>query len=400
MAKVYPFNPVFQTGSPGLWDANSVYAPAVIFDGSTFKMYYAGYNGFNYQIGLANSNDKINWTRHASVPVLNYGTPGSWDSRYVSQPSVILENGIYKMWYTGWSGGGLETFKIGYAISGNGTNWDKYDFNPVLSASTIGNWDPQGVFSPSVLFYNGLYHMWFTGQKGTAKAIGYATSVDGINWNWYNGNPVLDGDTGEWDHDVAHCEVLYIGGNFVMLYTGFNGDTARIGYARSENGILWEKYSGNPVLKTGLNSWEQLAVDEPDLFYDSTYLHMWYSGFDVVDHSQIGYAFEITIDVNDFQDIQPEELRLYQNYPNPFNPSTKIKFTIPSNGKRQTSNVALKVYDVIGNEVATLVNEELHAGEYEVNFNADQINNFSSGVYYYQLQLSNSVRVRKMIYLK
>jgi predicted GH43/DUF377 family glycosyl hydrolase len=380
-------------------------------------MYYAGYNGFNYQIGLATSGDKINWTRHADVPVLEYGTPGTWDARYVSQPSVIFENGIYKMWYTGWFGGGLENFKIGYAISANGTNWNKYDFNPVLSASTIGNWDPLGVFSPSVLFHNGIYHMWFTGHDGTKRAIGYATSVDGINWNWYQGNPVLAGNAGSWDKDAVHCDVINFGGNYIMWYTGFNEDTGSIGFAQSSDGINWNKYGGNPVLNVNPNIWEGIAADEPDVFYDSLSFYMWYSGFSDVDHSQIGYAFDITIDVNDFQVVQPEELRLYQNYPNPFNPSTKIRFTIPILPDRPSASplgeqagylgegnrerlVTLKIYDVLGNEVASLINEELSAGEYEVELKSYQINIFSSGVYYYQLRVANSVRGSKMIYLK
>ena len=76
--------------------------------------------------------------------------------------------------------------------------------------------------------------------------------------------------------------------------------------------------------------------------------------------------------------------KLEQNYPNPFNPSTKIKFTITSNVKGEMSNVCLKVYDVLGNEIATLVNEELSAGEYEVEFSShsDESRNLPSGVYF------------------
>ena len=81
----------------------------------------------------------------------------------------------------------------------------------------------------------------------------------------------------------------------------------------------------------------------------------------------------------------PIEFSLEQNYPNPFNPYTKIKYTIPNvtlSGV-EGSRVALKVYDVLGNEIATLVNEEKPAGNYEVNFDASK---FSSGVYFYKLQ--------------
>ena len=83
---------------------------------------------------------------------------------------------------------------------------------------------------------------------------------------------------------------------------------------------------------------------------------------------------------------------LFQNHPNPFNPSTKISWLSPV-GSWQT----LKVYDILGNEVATLVNEYRNAGRYEVNFNASKL---SSGVYFYQLRAGNYVETKKMILLK
>ncbi len=94
------------------------------------------------------------------------------------------------------------------------------------------------------------------------------------------------------------------------------------------------------------------------------------------------------------------EFRLEQNYPNPFNPSTKIKFTIPSviaSGAKQSNLVTLKVYDVLGSEVAILVNEEKSAGNYEVNFNASQL---SSGIYFYKLQAGSFIEAKKMILIK
>ncbi len=83
---------------------------------------------------------------------------------------------------------------------------------------------------------------------------------------------------------------------------------------------------------------------------------------------------------------------LYQNYPNPFNPNTKINYSIP-----QTSFVTLKVYDVLGREVATLVNEEKPIGNYEAEFNSKGM---SSGMYFYKIEAGNFVKVKKMILLK
>ncbi len=103
--------------------------------------------------------------------------------------------------------------------------------------------------------------------------------------------------------------------------------------------------------------------------------------------------------------ISPDEFFLYQNSPNPFNPSTIIKFTIPSvieSGMKQSQFITLKVYDVLGNEVVTLVNEDKAAGTYEVEFSASGGNGFnlSSGIYFYKLQAGDFAETKKMILMK
>lgn len=105
-------------------------------------------------------------------------------------------------------------------------------------------------------------------------------------------------------------------------------------------------------------------------------------------------------DAEDEINIIPSNFKLEQNYPNPFNPSTKIHYTIPNiitGGAKQSKLVTLKVYDALGNEVVTLVNEEKHAGTYETEFSADGL---SSGIYLYKLQSGNSSETKKMILLK
>jgi hypothetical protein len=99
------------------------------------------------------------------------------------------------------------------------------------------------------------------------------------------------------------------------------------------------------------------------------------------------FSREIEVIVN-----TPNIFSLEQNYPNPFNPTTSIQYAINS---RQL--VQLKVYDVLGNEVVTLVNEQKEPGYYEVEFNATQ---FSSGVYFYRLQAGDFVQTKKMILMR
>ena len=88
----------------------------------------------------------------------------------------------------------------------------------------------------------------------------------------------------------------------------------------------------------------------------------------------------------------PFSFQLFQNYPNPFNPSTRIQYAI---GSKQF--VSIKVYDILGSEIATLVNEELLTGEYEIEFDATGL---TSGIYFYQIKTGNFINTKKMILLR
>ena len=129
----------------------------------------------------------------------------------------------------------------------------------------------------------------------------------------------------------------------------------------------------------------------------------------------ITYAFSFILrqdtvtTVNENEIKEPYKFNLDQNFPNPFNPVTKIKYNIPLVGTRDRVSVQLKVYDVLGNEIATLVNEEKPAGTYEVEFSVGQDSSpdIASGIYFYQLQATPNggqsgsfVVTKKMILLK
>ncbi|MHB8581159.1 MAG: T9SS type A sorting domain-containing protein [Ignavibacteriaceae bacterium] len=105
----------------------------------------------------------------------------------------------------------------------------------------------------------------------------------------------------------------------------------------------------------------------------------------------LGSAIEIVTSVNQIPKM-PSKYNLSQNYPNPFNPTTVISYSIP-----KENIVTIKVYDILGNEVANLVNEEKPAGSYSVNFNASKL---SSGVYFYRMQAGSFMGTKKLILLK
>ena len=102
-------------------------------------------------------------------------------------------------------------------------------------------------------------------------------------------------------------------------------------------------------------------------------------------------------DIVEVSFIIPEKFALEQNFPNPFNPATKIKYTIPAVGTSFMKFITLKVYDVLGNEVATFVEESKPAGTYEIEFNAA---NLASGVYFYRLSAGDFTETKKMLVIK
>lgn len=123
---------------------------------------------------------------------------------------------------------------------------------------------------------------------------------------------------------------------------------------------------------------------------DAITIHM---GGSLVTENPNGICTGSTV-TGDLEDVKviPTEFALFQNFPNPFNPSTLIKYQVP-----EKSFVSIKVYDLLGMELATLVNEDKSAGSYEVNFDASQL---SSGFYIYSIKAGNFTSTKKMMLVK
>ncbi len=268
----------------GVWDTDEVIHPTVIYEDSTFKMYYNGHNGATQRIVYAYSNDGTNWTKHTAFFMLEHGQPGSWDENELGPLSVLHLNSVYQMWYTGWDNN--DNFRIGYATSPDGLTWTKDSANPVLAPGNAGEWDAIMVAIPVVLFNDNLFKMWYGGFDGAIFQTGYATS----------------------------------------------NDTTTTSIANS---------------------------------FDEALL--------------------------------PSKYELRQNSPNPFNPTTNVRFRIPSRRL-----VELKIYDVLGREVKTLVREQKPAGSYTVQWDGtnDAGHPVASGVYLYRLKAGEYTAVRRMLMLK
>ena len=142
--------------------------------------------------------------------------------------------------------------------------------------------------------------------------------------------------------------------------------------------------------------WTQFCVDL-STYTDSTVRIAFYFNSDGSVEDNGWYIDDVRIEgivtsISDDQNEIPAEFSLSQNYPNPFNPTTNIKYAIPKPGF-----VTLKVYDVLGREVTTLVNAEKSAGSYEINFDASEL---TSGTYFYSVSAGSFTETKKMVLLK
>ncbi|HEY5536099.1 MAG TPA: T9SS type A sorting domain-containing protein [Ignavibacteria bacterium] len=104
------------------------------------------------------------------------------------------------------------------------------------------------------------------------------------------------------------------------------------------------------------------------------------------------FTFTSSVSINFINSNEPPIFKLYPNYPNPVNPTTNIKFDIPQN-----SLIKIKIFDILGKEIATLVNENLNAGSYSVNWSAS---NYGSGVYFYRLETESFIDTKRMVIVK
>jgi hypothetical protein len=103
------------------------------------------------------------------------------------------------------------------------------------------------------------------------------------------------------------------------------------------------------------------------------------------------------VDIKNISSSVPKKFQLYQNFPNPFNPETRIKFSLPLPSKGGVQEVKLIVYDILGREVAVLVNEQLNPGTYEALWDGT---NYTSGIYFYKLMTGDNNETKKMVLIK
>ncbi len=397
-------NPVLPAWSGDIDDPSSykfTYAPSVFFDSTAnlYKMWFCyqafGF-GVTFNLGYAVSTDGTNWLVYAKNPVMRIGSSGSFDAVGILDPFVIKDGTGYRLYYTGYNG---SVWQTGVATSPDGIKWTKYSGNPILTVRP-GTWESVTSNDPKVYFTGSQYVMLYSGFNGTNYEIGLATSPDGFNWTKSPQNPILRrGPVGSWDQNSVVANALFVkNGKYYLFYGGGPGNP--IGYASStDNGNSWTKYGGNPVFFPGASgSWDNSHVEFGSLLLHGNQLKYWYSGFGYLSALggsvwQIGYATsDFVTSSPETKTVIPNEYSLSQSYPNPFNPATKIEYSIAGN-----EHVTIMVFDALGRELETIVNEDKPTGSYSALWNAS---NYASGVYVYQITAGSFRDSKKMILMK
>jgi len=260
---------------------------------------------------------------------------------------------------------------IGYAFSGSGFNGGEPPFTIYKTTDGGINWVQQfedntpGTFN--AMYFSDLNNGWVVGDTGKVLK----TTDGGANWTFVTNTGV---------NPYERCKAV------------FALDANNVWISNKQSDI-----AQTPILLHTTNggiSWATMITPFGDQFGYNAIFSIFFNdvnnGWITGDWGKIAwYTIPISVDgkTNNVSDYY-----LKQNYPNPFNPSTRIQYSI-----NNSEFVSLKVYDVLGNEIAVLVNEEKSAGDYEVEFNASGL---TSGVYFYQLKSGSYLETKQMLLMK
>ena len=347
---------------------------------------------FKFKIPVVASgyNSPVSFTAELETPVsgITFNFPGGStisnfpDSLDLSVSSTsAVPAGAYKVIITGTSAGGVvHKTIVNYLV---GKNYALFGVNRSTGSYKVDN----------VAYNIAKLFTWDIGSSHTLEAVSPITvgNTRYVFVNWTGGGPI--------------SQTINVGTVPINYFANFKAQYKMISQISP---------SGLPVTVTGGNEFHDSSssltlgvTPNPVQFNGKTYYFQSWEGSGVgsytgpninqsitINNILVEKAIYDTIDVGitNYSSAVPEKFALYQNYPNPFNPTTNIKFDIAN-----SSFVSLKVYNALGKEVSSLVNENLSAGSYQYSLNAGD---FPSGIYYYQIKTGSYSDIKKMILIK
>jgi predicted GH43/DUF377 family glycosyl hydrolase len=286
--------PIVTNGPTGNWESQFVLPSGIVF----FEgLYYLFYNEFGsgpgeHGVSYSTSANGLNWTRANEEPLFTDRDLDLPAEQAISNSVSVDENGQWVMVMWGRKRNSLNETAIWRASAPSVEGPWTAEPQPMLERGARGNWDDEYITSPSMVRTDGGYLLFYdaSGQADpTAFRIGLATSTDGIHWTKYDdpatterpyaeSDPVfIPGSAGEWDErSVQQPRVVRTAEGLVMAYGGLpegSGDQA-IGFAFSQDGIHWQRYSGNPVL-TKADFSSSSIIHSHHLFYmNNIFFHL------------------------------------------------------------------------------------------------------------------------------
>jgi hypothetical protein len=279
---------IFEPSGKVDWISRYAWIPTVDqISADRFKVFFAGRNEDNLsQVGYFtfDINDPLDILEISKTPVLELGPLGTFDDSAVIPSWIVEDQGIRYMYYIGWSQGKRVPYysNIGLAISEDGgATFSKYSKGPLIDRNDI---DPYMTASPCVRIENGIWRLWYLsntqwtpGSDGPMPRyhIKYAESTDGINWR-REGTVCIDFKNEE-EFAIARPCVIHDDGKYKMWYS-YRGDSYRIGYAESNDGIKWERQDQQVGIDVSPSGWDSEMLEYAYVFSHSGVKYMLYNG--------------------------------------------------------------------------------------------------------------------------
>jgi predicted GH43/DUF377 family glycosyl hydrolase len=291
-------NPLLRLGAIGQWDEmGASWASVVRPTSSEWRMYYSGKdrNG-RLRVGLALSDDGLHWEKYENNPVLDIGDAGDWDARYVYCPIVWVEGDRWSMIFTGSDS--ADHYQIGLAQSDDGIVWSKSERNPIfcdpdpLYKNAFGNSETEAW---GLLRQDGKYFLLYNSVTVKPREVRVAESADLLCWKRASSTPVLpsDGDPSDPGYMKYCAWPLAFGKQYLIFAATSNENYTRsaIGLWRVSNLLSGEEPVFLGYVVRASKGWYKKEVDTPILVYDEENAYLYFAGRSETGRWTEGLAF-------------------------------------------------------------------------------------------------------------